>query len=38
MYIIEQIFSQHGYEYLVVVLSIFVFIIIFKIFEEGKKY
>lgn len=38
MYIIDQLFSHHGYEYLVVVLSIFVFIIIFKIFEEKKKY
>ncbi|GAQ94920.1 hypothetical protein TAGGR_11115 [Thermodesulfovibrio aggregans] len=38
MYIIEQLFSGHGYEYLIAVLSIFVFIVIFSMLGEKKKY
>jgi hypothetical protein len=38
MYIIEQIFSHHGAEYVISVLSIFAFIIIWGMLKENKKY
>ncbi len=38
MYIIEQLFSHHGYEYLVAILSIFAFIVIFNMIKEKKNY
>ncbi|GLI53310.1 hypothetical protein TISLANDTSLP1_10030 [Thermodesulfovibrio yellowstonii] len=38
MYIIEQLFSHHGYEYLVAVISIFAFIVIYNMIREKKKY
>lgn len=38
MQIFEQLFSHHGYEYLIAVLSIFAFIIIFSMLNEKKNY
>jgi len=38
MYIIEQLFSHHGYEYLVAVFSIFAFIVICNMIREKKNY
>lgn len=38
MHIIEQLFSHHGYEYLVAIISIFAFIVIFNMMKEKKKY
>jgi hypothetical protein len=37
-YIFEQLFSQHGYEYAVAVLAMFVFIIIYFILNKEIKY
>jgi len=38
MYIIEQLFSHHGAEYFIAVLSIFAFIVIFGMLREKKRY
>lgn len=38
MYIIEQLFSHHGAEYVIAVLSIFAFIVIFGMLREKKRY
>jgi len=38
MYIIEQLFSHHGAEYVIAALSIFAFIIIWGMLKEKKKY
>lgn len=38
MYIIEQLFSHHGYEYMVAVLAMFVFILIYYLLSEEVRY
>lgn len=38
MYILEQLFSHHGVEYVIAVLSIFAFIVIFGMLREKKRY
>ncbi len=37
MYIFEQLFSQHGYEYAVAVLAMFVFILFYFILTSERK-
>ena len=37
MYIFEQLFSHHGYEYMVAVLAMFVFIIFYAILISERK-
>jgi hypothetical protein len=37
MYIFEQLFSQHGYEYAVAVLAMFVFILFYFILISERK-
>lgn len=37
MYIFEQLFSQHGYEYAVAVLAMFVFILFYFILTTKRK-
>ncbi|HMK48769.1 MAG TPA: hypothetical protein VK435_01855 [Thermodesulfovibrionales bacterium] len=36
MYIFEQIFSQKGYEYLIAVLFLFVFIVFYKFLSTDR--
>ncbi len=38
MYIIEQLFSNHGFEYVVAVVSIFLFILILNMLREKRGY
>jgi hypothetical protein len=38
MYIFEQLFSHHGYEYSVAVLAMFIFIIFYLILSQETKY
>jgi len=38
MYIFEQLFSHHGYEYAVAVLAAFIFIVFYSILREERKY
>lgn len=38
MYIFEQLFSHHGYEYAVAVLAMFVFIFIYFVLNKEVKY
>ncbi|MEW6586600.1 MAG: hypothetical protein AB1442_13465 [Nitrospirota bacterium] len=38
LYIFEQLFSHHGYEYLVAILAMFVFIAFYLILNEEKKF
>jgi hypothetical protein len=38
MYIIEQLFSAHGYEYMVAVLAMFVFILVYYLLSEEVRY
>jgi len=38
MYIIEQLFSHHGYEYMVAVLAMFVFILVYYLLSEEVRY
>ncbi len=38
MYILKQLFSHHGAEYAIAVLSIFAFIIIMGMLRERKRY
>jgi len=37
MYIFEQLFSHHGYEYAVAVLAMFVFILFYSILTSERK-
>ena len=37
MYIFEQLFSHHGYEYAVAVLAMFVFILFYAILTSERK-
>jgi hypothetical protein len=37
MYIFEQLFSHHGYEYAVAVLAMFVFILFYFILTSERK-
>ena len=37
MYIFEQLFSHHGYEYMVAVLAMFIFIIFYTILISERK-
>jgi hypothetical protein len=36
MYIFEQLFSQHGYEYVIAVLAMFVFILFYFILSAQR--
>ncbi len=38
MYIFEQLFSNHGYEYVIAALTVFAFIVIFSMLGDKKKY
>jgi len=38
MYIIEQLFSHHGYEYMVAVLAMFVFILVYYLLSQDVRY
>jgi hypothetical protein len=38
MYIFEQLFSHHGYEYAIAVLAMFVFIWLYFILSQERKY
>jgi len=37
MYIFEQLFSQHGYEYAIAVLAMFIFIVFYFILIGERK-
>lgn len=38
MYIFEQLFSHHGYEYAVAVLAMFIFILIYFILSGERRF
>lgn len=38
MYIFEQLFSHHGYEYSVAVLAMFIFIVFYFILSGERKF
>jgi hypothetical protein len=38
MYIFEQLFSHHGYEYAIAVLAMFIFIVFYLILNEERKF
>lgn len=38
MYIIEQLFSHHGYEYVIAVTAMFIFIFIYYLLSGESRY
>jgi hypothetical protein len=38
LYIFEQLFSHHGYEYMIAVLAMFIFIAFYLIMNRETKY
>jgi hypothetical protein len=38
MYILEQLFTAKGYEYMIAALAIFIFILFYKFLIEDRKY